>query len=155
MRVAIASDHGGWALKGRLLEVMAGLPGIEVIDLGTDGPESVDYPDYALPVADGVASGRFDRGILICGTGVGMAIAANKVRGVRAALCSDPLTARLSREHNDANVLALGGRIIGPEMAAEIVRVWLTTPFAGDRHSRRLAKIAAREAVTGAGEGGQ
>jgi len=155
MRVAIASDHGGWALKGRLLEVMAGLPGIEVIDLGTDGPESVDYPDYALPVADGVASGRFDRGILICGTGVGMAIAANKVRGVRAALCSDPLTARLSREHNDANVLALGGRIIGPEMAAEIVRVWLTTPFAGDRHSRRLAKIAAREAATGAGEGGQ
>ena len=152
MRVAIASDHGGWALKGRLLEVMAGLPGIEVIDLGTDGPESVDYPDYALPVADGVASGRFDRGILICGTGVGMAIAANKVRGVRAALCSDPLTARLSREHNDANVLALGGRIIGPEMAAEIVRVWLTTPFAGDRHSRRLAKIAAWEAAAAGGE---
>lgn len=145
MRVAIASDHGGWALKGRLLEVMVGLPGIEVTDLGTDGPESVDYPDYALPAAEGVAAGRFDRVILICGTGIGMAIAANKVPGVRAALCSDPLTARLSREHNDANVLCLGGRIIGPEMAAEIVRVWLTTPFAGERHSRRLAKIAARE----------
>lgn len=152
MRVAIASDHGGWALKGRLLEVMASLPGIEVTDLGTDGPESVDYPDYALPAAEGVAAGRFDRGILICGTGIGMAIAANKVRGVRAALCSDPLTARLSREHNDANVLCLGGRIIGPEMAAEIVRVWLTTPFAGDRHSRRLAKIAAWEAAAAGGE---
>lgn len=145
MRVALASDHGGWELKERLKDVLSTLDGVEVDDLGTDGPASVDYPDFALKVAEGVAEGRYARGILICGTGIGMAITANKVKGVRAAVVTDPLTARLSRQHNDANVLALGGRIIGPEMAAEIVRVWMTTEFEGGRHARRVGKIAACE----------
>jgi len=105
----------------------------------------VDYPDYALPVAERVAKGEFDRGILVCGTGIGMSIAANKVKGIRCAVVSDEFSARMSREHNDANVLALGERVVGPGLAREIVRVWLTTDFAGGRHGRRVAKIGAIE----------
>jgi len=145
MRVALAGDHAGLDLKRRLWSILQEMEGVEAHDFGTNTEESVDYPDFALAVARAVAAGRVDRGILVCGTGIGMSIAANRVPGVRAALCQDPLTARLSREHNDAHVLALGGRIIGPEMAAEIVRVWLTTPFAHGRHQRRIEKIEAVE----------
>ncbi len=119
--------------------------GIAYEDVGCDCPESVDYPDYALPVAERVAKGEFDRGILVCGTGIGMSIAANKVKGVRCAVVSDEFSARMSREHNEANVLALGERVVGPGLAREIVRVWLTTDFAGGRHGRRVAKIGAIE----------
>ncbi len=140
MRVAIASDHGGYRLKEfvrRLLEEME----VEVLDFGTDSEESVDYPFYAAKVARAVASGEVDRGILCCGTGIGMSIVANRFPGVRAALCHDEYTARMSRLHNDANVLALGGRVLGEGVAAEIVRVWLETPFEGGRHERRLGKL--------------
>jgi ribose 5-phosphate isomerase B len=119
--------------------------GIAYEDVGCDCSDSVDYPDYALPVAERVAKGEFDRGILVCGTGIGMSIAANKVKGIRCAVVSDEFSARMSREHNDANVLALGERVVGPGLAREIVRIWLTTDFAGGRHGRRVAKIGAIE----------
>ncbi|MFO7263321.1 MAG: ribose 5-phosphate isomerase B [Bacillaceae bacterium G1] len=145
MRVAIAADHGGYRLKEEVKRELEAM-GIPYQDFGTDSPESVDYPDYALPVAKGVASGEFDRGILICGTGIGMSIAANKVRGIRCALVHDVFSARATREHNDSNVLAMGERIIGPGLAREIVRTWLTTEYAGGRHQRRIDKIARMEA---------
>ncbi|MGO0123401.1 ribose 5-phosphate isomerase B [Desulfothermobacter acidiphilus] len=144
MKIAIGSDHGGWQLKQvvrRFLEE----EGLEYRDFGTHSPESCDYPDIAFAVAEAVARGDFDRGILICGTGIGMTIAANKVPGVRAALCHDTYSARMSREHNDANVLGLGERVIGPGLALEIVRTWLAASFAGERHRRRVDKILARE----------
>ena len=139
--IALGADHAGFqvkeALKAWLIE-----QGYEVVDYGIHSPESVDYPDYAAQVAEAVADQKVERGVLVCGTGIGMAITANKVAGVRAALCSDLYTARASREHNDANVLALGGRLMGPEVALDILRMWLATDFAGGRHRRRVDKIA-------------
>ncbi len=144
MRVIIGSDHGGFRLKQEIRSLLEEM-GIAYEDVGCDCPDSVDYPDYALPDAERVAKGEFDRGILVCGTGIGMSIAANKVKGIRCAVVSDEFSARMSREHNDANVLALGERVVGPGLAREIVRVWLTTDFAGGRHGRRVAKIGAIE----------
>jgi len=144
MRIAIAADHAGLTLKRDIARLLGEMQ-LPYEDFGTDSEGSVDYPDYAARVAHGVADGEFDRGILICGTGIGMAIAANKVAGVRAAPVTDLDTARLSREHNDANVLALGARFLGRERALEIVRIFLETPFAGGRHERRVQKIAALE----------
>jgi ribose 5-phosphate isomerase B len=142
MRIALGADHAGVALKrevARLLDER----GIPYTDFGTSSTESVDYPDFAAVVGREVASGTYDRGILVCGTGTGMAIAANKIPGVRAAAPADQTTARLSREHNDANVLALGERLIGPEVARDIVTTFLTTPFSGGRHQRRVDKMNA------------
>lgn len=119
--------------------------GIHYHDFGTYAPDAVDYPDFALPVAEAVARGEFDRGIIVCGTGIGVSIVANKVPGVRAALCHDTFSARSSRAHNDANILTLGERVVGPGLALEIVRVWLASEFEGGRHARRVAKIAAIE----------
>jgi len=144
MRIALAADHAGVALKRDVIRTLEEL-GIGYEDFGTVSEESVDYPDYAVAVARRVASGEFDRGILVCGTGVGMAIAANKVAGVRAAPVVDLESARLSREHNDANVLALGARVTPSDQALAIVREFLQTPFAGGRHQRRIDKIAALE----------
>ncbi|MFD1427226.1 ribose 5-phosphate isomerase B [Kroppenstedtia sanguinis] len=144
MRIVIGSDHGGIHLKETVKKVLHEL-GMEVADVGCDGTDSVDYPDYAQPVAEKVAQGEFDRGILICGTGIGMSIAANKVKGIRCAVVSDEYSARMSREHNQANVLALGERVVGPGLAENIVRIWLTTEFADGRHHRRVDKIAALE----------
>ncbi|PTM56765.1 ribose 5-phosphate isomerase B [Desmospora activa] len=140
MRVIIGSDHGGYRLKESLKAVME-KRGIIVEDIGCDCEESVDYPDYALPVASRVVSGEFDRGVLICGTGLGMSIAANKVPGIRCAVVSDEFSARMSREHNDANVLALGARVVGPGLAETILATWLEAEFDGERHRRRLDKI--------------
>jgi ribose 5-phosphate isomerase B len=141
MKIAIGSDHAGFGLKQHLRGVLV-REGHEVIDLGTDSEESVDYPPICAAVAREVASGRAERGIVLGGSGQGEQIAANKVRGIRAALCNDLYTARMSREHNDANVLSMGGRIVAPGLAEEILGVWLTTPYEGGRHDRRLAQIA-------------
>jgi ribose 5-phosphate isomerase B len=139
--IALGADHAGYelkeALKGWLIN-----NGFQVLDLGTHSTESVDYPDYAALVGESVADHKVERGLLVCGTGIGMTVAANKVPGVRAALCGDLYTARMSREHNDANVLVLGGRLMGADMAADILHVWLETDFAGGRHARRVEKIA-------------
>lgn len=145
MRIAIGADHAGFDLKNTLVKALAE-QGHDVIDKGTFSRDSCDYPDLALAVAQAVARGEVERGILICGTGIGMAIAANKVPGVRAASCPEPLSARLTRQDNDSNVLTLGARLIGPAMALEIVDVWLKTPFAGGRHQHRLDKIDSIEA---------
>ena len=142
--IALGADHAGFTLKETLKDWLE-RHGHTVLDLGTHTAESVDYPDYATAVADALVGGAAERGILVCGTGIGMAIAANKVPGVRAAACPDVVTARLAREHNDTNVLALGARIVVAEEALEIARVWLETAFAGDRHARRVAKLAAIE----------
>jgi ribose 5-phosphate isomerase B len=138
--VALGADHAGFRLKETLKSWLIDHR-YQVVDYGTHSPESVDYPDYAAQVAEAVAVQKVERGVLICGTGIGMTITANKVPGVRAALCSDLYTARMSREHNDANVLAMGGRLTGSEMALDILRMWLETDFAGDRQRRRLDKI--------------
>jgi ribose 5-phosphate isomerase B len=141
LKIALGSDHAGYKLKEEIAEMLRSEE-FDFEDFGAFSEEPVDYPDIAHEVAEAVVSGSFDRAILICGAGVGMCIAANKVRGIRAALCSDEYTARVSREHNDANVLALGGRTVGPELAKEIVRVWLKSRFDPDtRHARRIAKI--------------
>ncbi len=140
MKIAIASDHGGFPLKEIIKKYLDEL-GHECEDFGTMNEESVDYPDYASKVAKAVSENKFNKGILICGTGIGMSIVANKFPSVRAALCYDTETARLSREHNDANVLALGGRTTDSKLAKEIVHVWLTTEFSGERHLRRVNKI--------------
>ena len=140
MEIALGADHAGFELKERVKQELERL-GHRVEDLGTDSADSVDYPDYARQVARRVAGGQAQRGILVCGTGTGMAIAANKVAGIRAASVTDPAAARLSREHNDANVLSLGARLVEPERAMEIVRAWLETEFAGGRHQRRVEKI--------------
>lgn len=140
MKIAIAADHGGYELKEHIKKIMDDL-GVQFEDLGTDSVASVDYPDYALPVARKVTNSEVDRGILICGTGIGMSIAANKVDGIRAALVHDCYSARVTREHNDSNILCLGGRIIGLNLAEEIVRIWLNGEFSGDRHQLRLQKI--------------
>jgi ribose 5-phosphate isomerase B len=138
--VAIGSDHAGFALKEELKAYLPSL-GYPVLDCGTSGPASVDYPDFALAVAQQVAQGQAWRGIVLDGAGIGSSIAANKVPGVRAALCYDLATALNSREHNDANVLALGAGLIGPNLARQIVKTWLEARFGGDRHARRVDKI--------------
>lgn len=139
--VAIASDHAGVELKEILKRDLEAM-GYRVLDLGTDGPGSVDYPDFGRALADAVAGGRAATGVAICGTGIGISIAANRNRAVRAALCHDGLTARLSRQHNDANVLALGARVIGVETARDCLRVFMETAFEGGRHSARVAKLS-------------
>src|SRR5688500_1733009 len=144
MRIAIGADHAGFALKQHLLATLARL-GHDVDDRGTHTDAPIDYPPICAEVARAVASGRADRGIVIGGSGQGEQIAANKVHGVRAALCNDLYTARMSRQHNDANVLAMGGRIVAPGLADEIVTLWLDTAFEGGRHQRRLDQTAARE----------
>ncbi|WP_339148067.1 MULTISPECIES: ribose 5-phosphate isomerase B [unclassified Sutcliffiella] len=140
MRVAIASDHGGMKIREEIKSLLKEL-NIEFEDFGCECETSVDYPDYAQPVATKVAEGEFDRGILICGTGIGMSIAANKVKGIRCALVHDMFSAKATREHNDSNVLAMGERVIGPGLAREIAKIWLTTEFEGGRHENRVNKI--------------
>ena len=144
MRIALGADHAGFALKQEVARLLDEL-GLAYHDFGTTSDDSVDYPDFAGPVAREVVAGRCERGILICGTGIGMAMAANKVAGTRAAPACSVEAARLAREHNDANVLALGARLTPKALALDIVRVFLDTPFAGDRHARRIDKIAALE----------
>jgi ribose 5-phosphate isomerase B len=144
MRVAIGADHAGFLLKEHFKQTLAAL-GHDIDDHGTDSEVSVDYPPICIAVGKAVADGRADRGIVLGGSGQGEQIAANKVRGVRAALCNDLYTARLSREHNDANVLSMGGRIVAFELADEILKLWLATPFAGGRHQRRIDDITAAE----------
>jgi ribose 5-phosphate isomerase B len=140
MKIAIGSDHRGYEAKRRLVPMLRQL-GHEVIDAGPDGVESVDYPDFADAVAKRVSSGEVERGILICGTGIGMCIAANKVKGVRAAPCHDSITVEMSRRHNDANVLCLSADLLGDELIGRLVRIWLETDFEGGRHARRVDKI--------------
>lgn len=140
MRIAIGSDHAGFKLKEIVKERFSD-PGREFTDFGVNTPEPVDYPDIAGAVGEAVAGGSYDQGILICGTGIGMVIAANKVPGIRAALCHDIFTAKAAREHNDANILTLGERVLRSEAACDIVEAWLEGHFAGGRHARRLAKI--------------
>jgi ribose 5-phosphate isomerase B len=144
MKIAIAADHAGFALKERLRQKLAE-EGHEVADFGTGSPESCDYPDYAQQVAREVGEGRSERGILVCSTGIGMAMAANKVAGVRAAPAQSDDEVRLTREHNDANVLTLGARYLDEAQAAALIRTFLTTEFSGGRHARRVAKIGALE----------
>ncbi len=139
--IAIGCDHAGFPLKQELLASLERL-GYQVLDLGTsDGEESVDYPDFAYAVSQAIAEGRADRGVLVCGTGIGISIAANRNPKVRAALCCDTTSARLSRQHNDANVLALGARLIGSEVARDCLKAFLETAFEGGRHERRVAKL--------------
>ena len=138
--VAIAADHAGFELKSTLRDELETM-GYEVLDLGTDGPESVDYPDFADALAASISDGRADRGVLICGSGIGISMAANRHEGIRAAPCHDATTARLARQHNDANVLALGSRLLGIEVARECLRVFLGTAFEGGRHQRRIDKM--------------
>jgi ribose 5-phosphate isomerase B len=141
MKIALGADHAGFALKEQIKQHLAA-SGIEVDDRGTSSTDSVDYPDYARAVGDEVAQHKADVGILVCGSGIGMAIAANKVPGIRAANVTDEYQAQMSREHNNANVLALGARVLQPQQALNIVDKWLQTPFAGGRHERRVEKIA-------------
>jgi ribose 5-phosphate isomerase B len=141
MKVAIGSDHRGFETKQRLRLLLTKL-GHEVVDVGPASRDSVDYPDFAFLVARAVGSGQVERGILICGTGIGMCIAANKVSGVRAAPCHDCVTAEMSRRHNDANILCLSADMLGEELIDQMVRIWLECPFEGGRHARRVEKIA-------------
>ena len=140
MRIALGSDHRGFQIKAKLITLLTA-DGHEVEDFGTLSDQAVDYPDYAVQVARRVADGSVERGLLICGTGFGMAIAANKFRGVRAAACADEVMAEMCRRHNDVNVLCLPGDLIGDRPVGDLVRVWLATEFEGGRHSRRLEKI--------------
>jgi ribose 5-phosphate isomerase B len=140
MKIAIASDHAGFELKEKIKKFLDNL-GYKYKDFGTDSNESVDYPDYALKVAESVAKKEYDRGILICGSGIGMCMTANKVPGIRAALCHNVEMAKLSREHNDANILTFGSRIIDKKTAKAMVKVWLKTEFLGERHLRRVNKM--------------
>lgn len=145
MKIAVASDHGGYALKTAIVSYLE-QNGHAVTDYGTCGIESVDYPDYGLTVAEAVAQGECERGIIVCGTGIGISISANKVPGIRAALCTDTFMARMSREHNNANVLALGQRVLGEGLALDIVDVWLKAEFQrGGRHEVRVQKIGGIE----------
>ena len=145
MRITIGSDHGAVALKEEVKMVLKEYGDIEVTDVGTFGTDAVDYPDIAAKVCADVASGKSDRGIALCGTGIGVSIACNKVKGIRCALCTDVYSAKMSRKHNDANVLAMGGRVLGFGPAGEIVRAWVETGFDGGRHERRVNKIMALE----------
>ncbi len=145
MKIAIGADHAGYRLKAELLDQIRAL-GHEIEDFGAHGPESVDYPDFASAVCNQIVMGKADRGILICGTGIGMSIAANKVPGIRCALVHDLFSAKATREHNDSNVLALGERVVGPGLAQEIVATWLGTEFSqGERHTNRIHKIRSIE----------
>lgn len=142
--IAIACDHAGPALKEEIKALLADM-GYDCRDFGTNTGDSVDYPVYAARAAQAVASGECEKGIVICGTGIGVSMAANKVKGIRCALCSEPLSAQFTRRHNNANMLAMGARIIGSELAKEIVRAFLTTEFEGGRHQRRVDMLAALE----------
>lgn len=144
MKIAIGSDHAGYKLKDEIVKFLKA-NNYEVVDFGTCDSKSVDYPDYGLIVAEAVKNGECEKGIVICGTGIGISISANKVPGIRAALCTNGFMARMSREHNNANVLALGERIVGLDLAIDIVDIWLKTEFLGDRHQKRLDKIEAIE----------
>lgn len=148
MRISVASDHAGFDFKNHILKYLAENE-IVGIDLGTDDSNSVDYPDYASKAAKLISSGEVDRGILICGTGIGMSIVANKFAGVRAALCHNEMTAEASRRHNDSNILVLGGRVLRDEAVISILKVWLRTPFDGGRHQDRIDKIHAIENAHG------
>jgi len=149
--VAVGADHAGFPLKQHLKEWLV-VEGHRVVDAGTNSSDSVDYPDYAAAVARAVSAGEAERGLLVCGTGIGMVIAANKVPGIRAGVCGDVETARLSRQHNDLNVLALAGRTTSLDHAIAIVRTWFETPFEGGRHQRRLTKVAGLEHAAARGE---
>lgn len=140
MKIAIGSDHAGLPLKNEIIKHLEG-KGIEVKDFGTYSTDSCDYPDYALKVAEEVAAKNFELGVLVCGTGIGISIAANKVPGIRAALCSDTFSAHACREHNDANILSIGQRVVGPGLALDIVDSFLNAKFQGDRHQKRIDKI--------------
>lgn len=144
MKIAIGNDHAALELKNHIVDYLV-KEGHEVVNFGTDTPASTDYPIYGARVAHAVANGECERGVVICGTGIGISISANKVKGIRCALCSEPVSAKLTRQHNDANVLAMGARIIGPAMAEEIVHTFLTTEFEGGRHSRRVELITKLE----------
>ncbi len=144
MKIALGSDHGGYLLKEKVKEHLKE-KGIPFEDFGAYSQESVDYPVYAAAVAEKVAAGEFDKGILICGTGIGISIAANKVKGIRAALCGDTFSARMARMHNNANILTMGERVIGPGLALDIVDVFLKTEFEGGRHQRRVDLITKME----------
>jgi ribose 5-phosphate isomerase B len=141
MKIALASDHAAFELKAQLADWLRA-EGHDVADLGTNGPESVDYPDFGARLAEHVAAGRSERGVALCGTGIGISIAVNRNPAVRCALVSEPLSARLSRDHNDANVIAMGARLIGAEMAKACIATFLETPFGGERHARRVAKLS-------------
>lgn len=138
--IAIGCDHGGFELKNHVIKYLQD-KGYEVKDYGTYSEESVDYPDCAKPVCEAVISGEAENGILFCGTGIGISIAANKYKGIRAALCSDVYSAKMTKQHNNANIICMGGRVIGRELAFMIVDVWLETEFEGGRHANRIAKI--------------
>jgi len=148
LKIAIASDHGGFQYKEKIIELLQS-QNIEYIDFGPADETSVDYPDYAKPVADSVVNGECDRGILICGTGIGMSIAANKVPGIRCALVHDVFTAQVTREHNNSNILAMGQRVIGEGLMLLIVNTWLNAEFEGGRHQKRNDKVAALESCNG------
>lgn len=145
MKIAVASDHRGYVIKGKIIAMITDL-GHQALDMGTDSSESVDYPDFACKVAQAIANGSIDRGILICGTGMGMCITANKFPGVRACTCHDDLTAEMSRRHNDANVLCLSADLLGDRLVNRMVDAWLKTEFEGGRHARRVEKIGRIEA---------
>ncbi len=138
MKLALAADHGGFELKERIKIYLDSRKGLEIQDLGTYSTDSTDYPQYGKACAEAVASGEADRGIVFCGTGIGISIAANRIKGIRCALATDPFMAEMSRKHNDANMLALGGCVLSEEEAAAIVDVWLSTDFEGGRHKRRI-----------------
>ncbi|MBG0918052.1 ribose 5-phosphate isomerase B [Exiguobacterium profundum] len=144
MKIAIGADHGGFNLKKEIVALLEEL-GHEYKDFGTHSADSIDYPDVAIPVAEAVAAGEFDRGILICGTGIGIGIAANKVKGIRAALVHDSFSAKATRQHNDSNIMTMGERVIGPGLALDLVTTWLDTNFEGGRHSNRVDKMSAYE----------
>ncbi len=152
MRIALGCDHAGFALKEAVLEELRARD-VEVVDCGTRGTASCDYPDFAAEVAGLVSGGGADRGVLMCGTGLGMAMTANKFRGVRAAVCHDKFTAEMSRRHNNANVLCLGGRVLEPQAAAKLLGLWLETPFEGGRHAGRVAKVDAAGGGAAGSEG--
>ena len=143
-KIAIACDHGGYELKLQIIKHLEER-GFEVCDFGCDSTKSVDYPDYALPASLAVAKGECELGILICGTGIGMSLCANKVKGIRAACCSDTFSARMTRMHNDANVLCMGGRVVGAGLALDMVELFLNTEFEGGRHQTRVDMITALE----------
>jgi ribose 5-phosphate isomerase B len=144
MKIAVGSDHRGYEAKRRIVQLLQQLTH-EVLDLGTGSKDSCDYPDFAFAVGKAVGEGSAERGILLCGTSIGMCIAANKVRGVRAAPCHDSITAEMSRRHNDANVLCLSADLLGEELIERMIRIWLETPFEGGRHARRVEKITRYE----------
>jgi ribose 5-phosphate isomerase B len=147
MLIAIGSDHAGLEMKTEIISLLSDL-GHKYIDYGTDTLQSVDYPDFGEKVSEAVSTGKVDRGILICGTGIGMSIVANKFPNIRASLCNELFSAKMSRLHNDANILVLGGRIVGKDLAKEIVHTWMTTQFEGGRHLNRLKKITLIEEKT-------